>query len=85
MRNSTTIIKLNSTLVSLTLSTFLKHRHGVAPMDATEPTYVATTIFQSRKSYEQWSSSRNNNNMTQLQRKPETVFYEGTLVISSGM
>ena len=52
-------------------------------MDATEPTYVATTIFQDRKSYEQWSSSRSDNNMT-LQRKPETVYYEGTLVISSG-
>ena len=54
-------------------------------MDATEPTYVATTIFQDRTSYEQWSSLRNsNNNKMTLQRNPETVFYEGTLVISSG-
>lgn len=80
-----TIIILNTSFVSLTLSTSLKHRHGVAPMDATEPTYVATTIFQNRKSYEQWSSSRSNDNMMRLQRKPETVYYEGTLVISSGM
>lgn len=59
--------------------------HGVAPMDATEPTYVATTIFQDRKSYEQWSLSRSTINNLKLQRKPETVFYEGTLVISSAV
>lgn len=62
----------------------LKNSHGVTPMDATEPTYVATTIFQDRKSYEQWSLLRNNENVMPLQRKPETVYYEGTLVISSG-
>jgi hypothetical protein len=58
-------------------------RHGVAPMDATEPTYVATTIFQDRSSYEKWQSTTTKPDMA-LQRSPETVYYEGTLVISSG-
>jgi hypothetical protein len=52
-------------------------------MDATEPTYVATSIFQDRNSYEKWQTTITKPNMT-LPRTPETVYYEGTLVISSG-
>jgi hypothetical protein len=54
-------------------------------MDATEPTYVATTIFQDRQSYEQWAATTTTNpSKMSLQRTPEKVYYEGTLVISSG-
>jgi hypothetical protein len=61
----------------------LSFSHGVTPMDPTEPTYVGTTIFQDRKSYELWVSTNKKANI-ETKRVPETVYYEGTLVISSG-
>jgi hypothetical protein len=53
-------------------------------MDATEPSYVATTIFKDRASFNAWMVDRKGTPLANLKRTPETVFYEGTLVISSG-
>jgi heme-degrading monooxygenase HmoA len=52
-------------------------------MDSGEPTYVRTTIFKDRKSFEEWVASHPRATIA-TQRAPEIVYYEGTLVISSG-
>jgi hypothetical protein len=58
-------------------------RHGVTPMDSSEPTYVGATIFRDRKSFDSWTASSARANIV-TRRVPETVYYEGTLVIRSG-
>jgi len=53
----------------------------VAPVESSEPSYVATTIFKDRPSFEKWSKGAK----TDLEAaKSEKVYYEGTLVINSG-
>jgi hypothetical protein len=59
--------------------------HGIVPVASTEPSYVAVTIFASRASFE---AAARLTSLLALPDKtspsPETVFYEGTLVISNG-
>ena len=47
---------------------------------------MAFSIFKDRASFESWSliAPRAVSDMTALTRPSETVYYEGTLVISSG-
>ena len=68
---------------SMIYSALLRCRHGVAPVESSEPSYVAATIFQDQASYEKWSK---NDARTEVDGdvKREKVFYEGTLVINSG-
>jgi heme-degrading monooxygenase HmoA len=59
--------------------------HGIVPVASTEPSYVAATIFASRASFE--AAGRTSLPVITLpdqSQSPESVFYEGTLVISSG-
>lgn len=70
--------------------------HGTVEMSNAEPTYVATLIFEDRKSFENWKSKhgsepkKGDNSkkaatpppMKMWNRDPEKVFYEGTLVIT---
>lgn len=61
--------------------------HGVAPVDPTEPSFVATKIFKDRASFESWvkkAAAGPSFSETTQKRPPEAVYYEGTLVISSG-
>ncbi|KAL7579754.1 hypothetical protein ACA910_021894 [Epithemia clementina (nom. ined.)] len=65
--------------------------HGIVQMQSSEPTYVIVTIFQDLASYQAWNkgSSGASSSSPELpasfsaERPPETVYYEGTLVISS--
>jgi hypothetical protein len=61
------------------------HRHGVEPVTPDEPSYVATAIFKDRDSFESWAETATTNISKSAQKRaPEKVYYEGTLVISSG-
>jgi heme-degrading monooxygenase HmoA len=55
----------------------------VSPVESSEPSYVAATIFQDQASFEKWSK---NDARTEVdcEAKREKVYYEGTLVINSG-
>ena len=61
-------------------------------MDSSEPTYIGITIHHDRAAYENVkgtissmsSSSITNGPVYQQQKVPETIYYEGTLVIRSG-
>jgi heme-degrading monooxygenase HmoA len=73
--------------------------HGTAPLTSYEPTYVSTTIWKDRASFDGWRTGsafqkahgggddkkkEDASPPTPLWSKPPTpVFYEGTLVISS--
>ena len=66
--------------------------HGIVQMESSEPTYVTVTIFQDLSSYQAWMKKENKNSNTTTThlpasfsniKPPETVYYEGTLVISS--
>jgi hypothetical protein len=58
--------------------------HGIVPVASTEPSYVAVSIFASRASFEAAASRTSLSTLAGQTPSPETVFYEGTLVISSG-
>lgn len=59
--------------------------HGVGEVESSEPTYVATYVFEDRTSFEKWAASVKD--MEEIRscwtKAPEKTFYEGTLVISS--
>lgn len=60
-------------------------RHGVSPMDSTEPTYVAVKIFENKSKYEENQKDTvagTTAGIGQL-KAPDTVFYEGTLMLAS--
>jgi heme-degrading monooxygenase HmoA len=59
--------------------------HGMGEVDPSEPTYVATYVFQDRPSFESWAASvKNMEDANSCWTKaPEKSYYEGTLVISS--
>jgi hypothetical protein len=70
-------------LLLKTMYRYIKNRHGVVPVEPTEPTYVAALIFQDRKSLEAWSASSSSLSPPSQKQQPKVEFYEGTLVISS--
>jgi heme-degrading monooxygenase HmoA len=63
--------------------------HGVGKINPdTEPTYVATTIFQDRPSFEKWNLlvaalTSTESAVDFCTKAPNRVFYEGTLVITN--
>jgi heme-degrading monooxygenase HmoA len=68
--------------------------HGTVEMDASEPTYVSTTIWKDRASFDAHGSGSSKEQkkedsssmvppMPLWSRPPQPVFYEGVLVISS--
>ena len=61
--------------------------HGMGPTQAGEPTYVIATIFQDLAAYQAWATKdaakKDMPEQFSAIQSPETVFYEGTLVISS--
>eukprot|EP00527_Entomoneis_sp_CCMP2396_P000800 CAMPEP_0198137306 /NCGR_PEP_ID=MMETSP1443-20131203/828_1 /TAXON_ID=186043 /ORGANISM="Entomoneis sp., Strain CCMP2396" /LENGTH=329 /DNA_ID=CAMNT_0043798703 /DNA_START=56 /DNA_END=1045 /DNA_ORIENTATION=+ len=58
--------------------------HGIVEMQSSEPSYVVVNIFEDRSAYQAWAQTEQSPFTGSLsQRAPETVFYEGTLVISS--
>jgi hypothetical protein len=59
-------------------------RHGVTPVDSSEPTYIATTVFASKQQFEEYNK-KNGAPLggAGLAKAPETVFYEGTLMLSA--
>ena len=52
--------------------------HGTVEMDESEPTYVATYVFENKASFDEWAAAAQEAPAT-----PEQVYYEGTLVLSS--
>eukprot|EP00523_Entomoneis_sp_CCMP467_P010247 CAMPEP_0168737160 /NCGR_PEP_ID=MMETSP0724-20121128/10242_1 /TAXON_ID=265536 /ORGANISM="Amphiprora sp., Strain CCMP467" /LENGTH=350 /DNA_ID=CAMNT_0008784399 /DNA_START=40 /DNA_END=1092 /DNA_ORIENTATION=+ len=62
--------------------------HGIVELQSNEPSYVVTTIFDSQAAYQAWAAANQQQETAALDeslwtRAPETVFYEGTLVLSS--
>ena len=59
--------------------------HGVVEMQSNEPSYVSINVFKDRASYDSWAAQGDKPSVpaSLARREPETVFYEGTLVISS--
>jgi hypothetical protein len=59
-------------------------RHGVTPVESSEPTYIATTVFASKQQFEEYNK-KNGAPLggAGLAKAPETVFYEGTLMLSA--
>jgi hypothetical protein len=53
-------------------------------VDSSEPTYVATTVFASKQQFDEYNK-KNGAPLggVGLAKAPETVFYEGTLMLSA--
>lgn len=77
-------LSLDHSAVFYYLNGTIIRSHGVGQVESSEPSYVTTTIFKDRASFENWAKTANTDINAEQSRSPEKVYYEGTLVINSG-